>query len=162
QKLEARESLAGLLEVPASPETTRRPVQIGDIVGPFEIRALLGEGGMGVVFRAVQLEPVKREVALKILRLGRLHGDAEVRFEAERQAMARLDHPNIGRILEAGTTDDGLPYFAMELIDGPPITTYCDRAALTLEQRLGLFLDVCRATHHAHLKLLLHRDLKPS
>ena len=145
-----------------SVESNPRPVQIGDRVGPFEIRDLLGEGGMGQVFRAVQQQPVRREVALKIVPLGRLKGTARVRFDAERQAMARLDHPNIGRILEAGTTDDGQPYFAMELIDGPPITAYCDRAKLTLEQRLRLFVEVCRGTHHAHLKLLLHRDLKPS
>jgi serine/threonine protein kinase/Flp pilus assembly protein TadD len=161
-KLAASESLAGLLEAPAPFESTYRPIQAGDVVGPFEIRAPLGEGGMGLVFRAVQRQPVTREVALKIVRLGRLHGEAGIRFAAERQAMARLEHPNIGRILEAGTTDDGLPYFAMELIDGPPITVYCDRAALSIEQRLRLFLDVCRGTHHAHLKLLLHRDLKPS
>lgn len=143
-------------------EPAPRPVQIGDRVGPFEIRDLLGEGGMGQVFRAVQRQPVRREVALKIVPLGRLKASARVRFDAERQAMARLDHPNIGRILEAGTTDDGRPYFAMELIDGPPITAYCDRATLTIEQRLRLFVEVCRGTHHAHLKLLLHRDLKPS
>ncbi|MEO1085739.1 MAG: serine/threonine-protein kinase, partial [Acidobacteriota bacterium] len=162
RKLGARDSLDGWLEAPAVPDRKHRPLQTGDAVGPFEIRSLLGEGGMGQVFRAVQRQPVRREVALKIMRLGQLHADAQVRFEAERQAMARLDHPNVGRILEAGTTDDGQPYFAMELIDGQPITAYCDRHSASIEQRLRLFLEVCRGTHHAHLKLLLHRDLKPS
>ncbi len=162
RKLAARESVVGWLETPPTAEGEHRPVQVGDRIGLFEIGALLGEGGMGQVWSAVQSEPVRREVALKIVRLGPLHADARTRFEAERQAMARLEHPNIGRILEAGTTDDGLPYFAMELIDGPPITTYCDRGGLSIEQRLRLFLEVCRGTHHAHLKLLLHRDLKPS
>ena len=166
QKLAAPQTLAelliGRLDQPDLADSARRSVQVGDVVGPFEIRELLGEGGMGHVFRALQNEPVHREVALKLVRLGRLQTEAQIRFEAERQAMARLDHPNIGRILEAGTTGDGLPYFAMELIDGPPITTYCDERALSIEQRLRLFVEVCRGTHHAHLKLLLHRDLKPS
>lgn len=166
RKLAAPQNLAELLTeqlyVPEVVDTARRSVQLGDAVGPFVIRELLGEGGMGQVFRAVQNEPVRREVALKVVRLGHLQTEAQIRFEAERQAMARLDHPNIGRILEAGMTDDGLPFFAMELIDGPPITTYCDERALSIEQRLRLFVEVCRGTHHAHLKLLLHRDLKPS
>ena len=162
RRLAVRESAIGWLEAPDPKEPDLRPVQVGDRIGPFEIRGVLGEGGMGQVFRARQHEPVKRDVALKIVRLGRLQVDAKVRFDAERQAMARLDHPNIGRILEAGTTEDGQPYFAMELIDGPPITVFCDRASLTIEERLRLFLEVCRGTHHAHLKLLLHRDLKPS
>ncbi|MEO1368062.1 MAG: serine/threonine-protein kinase, partial [Acidobacteriota bacterium] len=161
RKLGARDSLAGWLETPP-PGEGHRPVQIGDTVGPFEVRGLLGEGGMGQVFRAVQRRPVRRDVALKIMRLGQLHADARVRFAAERQAMARLDHPNVGRILEAGTTEEGQPYFAMELIDGQPITAHCDRRRLSIEERLRLFQEVCRGTHHAHLKLLLHRDLKPS
>ena len=166
QKLAAPQTLADLLTerhyVPDLADSARRSVQAGDFFGPFEIRELLGEGGMGRVFRAIQHEPVRREVALKLVRLGHLQTEAQIRFEAERQAMARLDHPNVGRILEAGTTDDGSPYFAMELIDGPPITTYCDERALSIEQRLRLFVEACRGTHHAHLKLLLHRDLKPS
>ncbi|MEM1183059.1 MAG: protein kinase, partial [Acidobacteriota bacterium] len=162
RKLAAQASAVGWLDGPDPDSPERQPIQIGDRVGPFEIRGLLGEGGMGQVFRARQRQPVRRKVALKIVRLGRLQAAAKVRFDAERQAMARLDHPNVGRILEAGTTEAGQPYFAMELIDGPPITTYCDRLGLSIEQRLRLFLQVCRGTQHAHLKLLLHRDLKPS
>ncbi|MEM1178108.1 MAG: serine/threonine-protein kinase [Acidobacteriota bacterium] len=162
QKLAARDSVIGWLEPSPGPRTERPPIQRGDQIGPFEVRGLLGEGGLGRVFRAVQHEPVKRQVALKIVRLARLQGDAHIRFEAERQAMARLDHPNIGRILEAGTTGDGQPFFAMELIDGPPITEYCNHQNLSIERRLQLFVEVCRGTHHAHRKLLLHRDLKPS
>ena len=147
RKLEAQTSAVGWLDDgPASDPPELQPIQIGERIGPFEIRGLLGEGGMGQVFRARQRQPVRRDVALKIVRLGRLQADAKVRFDAERQAMARLDHPNIGRILEAGTTEAGQPYFAMELIDGPPITTYCDRAGLSIEQRLRLFLQVCRGT----------------
>lgn len=131
-------------------------------VGPYEILDLLGEGGMGRVYLAEQQEPVRRRVALKLLRVALLDRDEAARFEAERQAMGRLDHVNVGRILEAGTTEDGLPFFAMEWIDGPPITRYCDRETLPLRARLELFVDVCRGVEHAHRKLLLHRDLKPS
>ncbi|MEM7048634.1 MAG: serine/threonine-protein kinase [Acidobacteriota bacterium] len=158
--LSAHGSISGFLDTPAP--AAFPPTWVGKSIGPYEVLELLGEGGMGMVFRAAQTEPVQREVALKILRLTRLSQEVKVRFEAERQAMARLDHPNIGRILEAGTTENGLPYFAMELIDGDKITTYCDQAELPIEERLRLFRDVCRGTHHAHLKLLLHRDIKPS
>ena len=131
-------------------------------IGPYQVLELLGEGGMGRVFLAEQLEPVRRRVALKILRFAAAGRLATARFEAERHAMGRLDHPNVGKILEAGTTDEGLPYFAMELIDGSPITTFCDDRSLSLEKRLELFVQVCRGTEHAHQRLLLHRDLKPS
>ena len=131
-------------------------------IGPYRPIALLGEGGMGRVFLAEQSEPVERRVALKILRFAAAGREARARFAAERHAMGRLDHPNVGRILEAGTTPDGLPFFAMELIDGAPITAYCDQRSLSLEERLRLFIDVCRGADHAHHKLLLHRDVKPS
>jgi eukaryotic-like serine/threonine-protein kinase len=136
----------------------RRPERIG----PYRIQGLLGAGGMGEVYLAEQLAPVRRQVALKLLRATAQGPEAEARFRTERDAMARLDHPNVGRILEAGTTDDGRPYFAMERIDGVAISEYCDREGLSLEQRVRLFVEVCRGTEHAHQKLLLHRDLKPS
>ncbi len=131
-------------------------------IGPYRLIELLGEGGMGRVFLADQDEPVKRRVALKILRFAAAGREARTRFEAERHAMGRLDHPNVGKILEAGTTPDGSPYFAMELIDGERITDYCDSRSLSLEDRLRLFVEVCRGVDHAHHKLLLHRDIKPS
>ncbi len=131
-------------------------------IGPYRLIELIGEGGMGRVYLAEQEQPVRRRVALKILRFAAAGRRARARFEAERHAMGRLDHPNVGKILEAGTTEDGMPFFAMELIQGSPITTYCDDHALSLKERLRLFADVCRGADHAHRKMLLHRDLKPS
>ncbi|MCP3958051.1 MAG: tetratricopeptide repeat protein [bacterium] len=149
----------GFLESPVTAvEETNQPTRIG----PYRLIELIGEGGMGRVYLAEQEEPVRRRVALKILRFAADSPQARARFEAERHAMGRLDHPNVGKILEAGTTDDGLPFFAMELIQGAPITTYCDGGALSLQQRLKLFVDVCRGADHAHHKMLLHRDIKPS
>ena len=150
------------LDLSAIVETVESLSDTPDTIGPFKILDLLGEGGMGRVFLAEQNEPVKRRVALKILRFAGAGRAARARFEAERHAMGRLDHPNIGKILEAGTTPDGQPFFAMELIDGSPITTYCDDRSLSIESRLRLFADVCRGAEHAHHKLLLHRDIKPS
>ncbi|MCB1054137.1 MAG: serine/threonine protein kinase [Acidobacteria bacterium] len=151
----------GFLETPPSfafapVETTPRQI------GPYRILETLGEGGMARVFLAEQEEPVRRRVALKLLRIEATSRELQVRFEIERNAMGRLEHPNIGKILEGGTTDDGHPYFAMELVEGPPITAYCDEHQLDLEARLRLFAEVCRGVDHAHGKLLLHRDLKPS
>ena len=137
---------------------TGKPRQLG----PYRLIRVLGEGGMGQVFLAEQSHPVKRQVALKILRFTIASKHLEARFKAERQAMGRLDHPNIGKLLEAGTTDEGVPFFAMELIDGEPITTYCDDNFLSLEERLRIFVPVCRGAAHAHNRLVLHRDLKPS
>ncbi|MCG8461750.1 MAG: serine/threonine-protein kinase, partial [Holophagales bacterium] len=131
-------------------------------VGPYRLLELLGEGGMGMVFLAEQQEPVRRRVAVKILRRAISGREARARFQAECHAMGRLNHPNVGKLLEAGTTEEGLPFFAMELIDGVPITRYCDEKALSLEERLRLFVAVCRGVDHAHNKLLLHRDIKPS
>ena len=134
----------------------------GQSVGPYRLVEVLGVGGMGAVYLAEQREPVDRRVALKILRVQLDHSEAQQRFDSERHAMGRLEHPNVAKILDAGVTPDGLPYLAMELIDGEPITAYCDRLALSLEERLRLFLQVCRGVDHAHHKFLLHRDIKPS
>jgi non-specific serine/threonine protein kinase/serine/threonine-protein kinase len=131
-------------------------------IGVYRILGVLGEGGMGVVYHAEQSSPIRREVALKVVR-GGLHGEnARARFEAERQALAVMNHPGIARILDAGATDDGVPYFAMELVRGESITAYCDAKQLDLDARLDLFVEVCRAVQHAHINGVIHRDLKPS
>jgi serine/threonine protein kinase len=131
-------------------------------IGPYKILELLGEGGFGQVFVAEQRKPVRRTVALKLIKLGMDTKEVVARFEAERQALAMMNHPNIARILDAGSTENGRPYFVMELVRGVPITRFCDQHRLDLEQRLELFLNVCDAMHHAHQKGVMHRDLKPS
>ena len=136
--------------------------QSGDRVGPYKILQALGEGGMGVVFLAEQDHPVRRRVALKLIKPGMDSRQVIARFAAERQALALMDHPNIARVLDAGATDAGRPYFVMELVKGVPITEYCDRNKLTTWQRLELFIAVCRAIQHAHQKGVIHRDIKPS
>ena len=117
---------------------------------------------MGVVYMAEQDEPVRRKVALKIIKPGMDTDQVVARFEAERQALAMMDHPNIARVLDAGTTDTGRPYFVMELVKGVPITEYCDDNQLTPRERLELFVPVCQAIQHAHQKGIIHRDIKPS
>jgi WD40 repeat protein/serine/threonine protein kinase len=136
--------------------------QPGDMLGRYRLIEPLGQGGFGTVWRAEQSEPIRREVALKVIRAGMDSHEIIARFEAERQALALMDHPNIAAVLDAGTTDSGRPYFAMELVKGVPITEYCDAHHLTIRQRLELFIPVCRAVQHAHQKAILHRDLKPS
>lgn len=131
-------------------------------IGPYRVIRQLGEGGMGIVFLAEQEEPVRRTVALKVIRPGLDTRQVIARFEAERQALALMDHPNIARVLDAGTTATGRPYFVMELVQGIPITRYCDEQRLTPRERLTLFLPVCQALQHAHQKGIIHRDLKPS
>ena len=135
---------------------------IGTMVGPYKLREQIGEGGMGVVYVAEQLEPVRRKVALKVIKPGMDTREVIARFESERQALALMDHPNIAKVLEAGTADSGRPYFVMELVRGIPITEYCDQARLTPRKRLELFILVCQAVQHAHQKGIIHRDLKPS
>jgi len=130
--------------------------------GRYRIVAKLGEGGFGVVYEADQEAPLRRRVALKIIKAGMDTRQVIARFEAERHALAMMDHPNIARVLDAGATDSGRPYFVMELVRGEPITLYCDRATLSLRERLELFRDVCYAVEHAHQKGIVHRDLKPS
>ncbi len=134
----------------------------GTQIGRYKLLEQVGEGGMGVVFVAEQTEPVRRRVALKIIKPGMDTKQVIARFEAERQALAMMDHPNIARVLDAGTTEAGRPYFVMELVRGMPITDYCDKAKLSPRQRLELFVDVCQAVQHAHQKGIIHRDLKPS
>ncbi len=117
---------------------------------------------MGVVYVAEQAEPVKRKVALKIIKPEMDTKEVIARFQAERQALALMNHPNIAQVLDAGATETGRPYFVMELVNGIPITEYCDKARLTTQERLGLFVKVCRAVQHAHQKGVIHRDIKPS
>ncbi|MES2707806.1 MAG: serine/threonine-protein kinase [Verrucomicrobiota bacterium] len=137
-------------------------VGVGETIGRYELIEPLGEGGFGVVWRARQHQPIQRETALKLIRNG-LGGRAVVaRFEAERQALAMMDHPNIAAVLDAGAAADGRPYFVMELVSGIPVTDYGDAKNLSLRERLALFIPVCQAVQHAHQKAVLHRDLKPS
>ena len=144
------------------PASAPRALPDPDRIGPYRIIRVLGQGGMGTVYEAEQLEPLRRTVALKVIRRGMDTDEVLARFESERQALAVMDHPNIARALDAGTTDEGLPYFVMELVAGEPITDYCDRHGLDLRRRLQLFLGVCRGVQHAHQKGVIHRDLKPS
>jgi eukaryotic-like serine/threonine-protein kinase len=131
-------------------------------IGPYKILGLLGEGGMGVVYLAEQFSPIRRRVALKVLKAGMDSRQVVARFESERQALAVMDHPNISKVLDSGVTEDGRPFFVMELVHGTPITDYADTHRLTTTERLRLFLNVCRAVQHAHQKGVIHRDLKPS
>jgi WD40 repeat protein/serine/threonine protein kinase len=136
--------------------------KIGERVGRYRLLELIGRGGCGVVYLARQEEPVRRLVALKVIKLGMDTRSVVVRFEAERQALALMDHPNIARVLDAGATETGRPFFVMELVTGMRLTEYCDRKGLTTRQRLELFIPVCHAVQHAHQKGIIHRDLKPS
>jgi serine/threonine protein kinase len=130
--------------------------------GPYRLVEKIGEGGMGIVYRAEQFEPIRRQVALKLIKPGMDTSHVLARFSAERQALALMAHPHIAKVLDGGATDDGRPYFVMELVDGRPITRFCDEERLSLRDRLILFADVCRAVQHAHQKGVIHRDLKPS
>ncbi|MHC4526467.1 MAG: tetratricopeptide repeat protein, partial [Planctomycetota bacterium] len=134
----------------------------GMTIGRYKLLELIGEGGFGVVYMAQQEEPIRRRVALKIIKLGMDTKQVIARFEAERQALAMMEHPNIAKVLDAGATDTGRPYFVMELVKGIPITEYCDKNNLDTRQRLELFIEVCRAVQHAHQKGIIHRDIKPT
>jgi eukaryotic-like serine/threonine-protein kinase len=135
---------------------------LGATIGPYRLMEQIGEGGFGLVFVAEQQVPVRRKVAIKVIKPGMDTRDVIARFEAERQALAMMDHPNIARVLDAGATESGRPYFVMELVRGVPITDYCDRNRLTPRERLELFVVVCQAVQHAHQKGIIHRDIKPS
>jgi WD40 repeat protein/serine/threonine protein kinase len=174
--LAAHEGLGSFLEGPAGAppgtgtyEPAEAPAAIaaatvtaGSMVGPYKLLEVIGEGGMGAVWMASQAEPIRRRVAVKVVKAGMDSKRVLARFEAERQALALMDHPNIARVLDAGATPAGRPYFVMELVKGVPITKYCDERHLTPRQRLELFMPVCHAIQHAHQKGIVHRDIKPS
>jgi serine/threonine protein kinase len=134
----------------------------GTVIGPYKLLQQIGEGGFGIVFLAEQERPVRRQVALKVIKPGMDTREVIARFEAERQALALMDHPNIAKVHDTGATENGRPYFVMDLVKGVPITKYCDEHHLTPRQRLELFIPVCQAVQHAHQKGIIHRDLKPS
>jgi serine/threonine protein kinase/tetratricopeptide (TPR) repeat protein len=164
--LEAHHDAGSFLEsLPVTPAVTLNRTALsegpGTSIGLYKLLEQIGEGGMGTVWIAQQAEPVKRVVALKLIKAGMDSRQVIARFEAERQALAMMDHPNIARVFDAGATENGRPYFVMELVKGIPITEYADHNYLTIEDRLGLFAQVCRAVQHAHQKGIIHRDLKP-
>src|SRR5262245_60534830 len=138
------------------------PEKSGTQIGPYKLLEQIGEGGFGIVFMAEQVHPVRRKVALKVLKPGMDTRQVIGRFEAERQALALMDHPHIAKVLDAGATDSGRPYFVMELVKGVTITEYCDANRLMPRERLELFVSVCQAVQHAHQKGIIHRDIKPS
>ena len=167
--LNAAEQAGDFLEVSAAPMLRRAPdvsmplaEKPGDKVGRYKLLQQIGEGGCGVVYMAEQEEPVRRRVALKIIKLGMDTRNVIARFEAERQALALMDHPNIAKVFDAGATETGRPYFVMELVRGVKITEYCDELQLSIRARLDLFTQVCQAIQHAHQKGIIHRDIKPS
>ncbi|HVH57652.1 MAG TPA: serine/threonine-protein kinase, partial [Vicinamibacterales bacterium] len=148
------------------PTFTQTPAPTGvdtpQRVGPYRILRKIGEGGMGVVYEAEQEVPVRRTVALKLIKWGMDTREVLARFDSERQALALMNHPNIARVYDAGATAEGRPYFAMEYVPGIPITEYCDKHRLSIRDRLTLFVDVCEGVQHAHQKGIIHRDIKPS
>lgn len=164
--LRAADSAGDAFNAPATGAAAAAAVRhdeiIGTTIGPYKVLELIGEGGFGAVYMVEQMRPVVRRVALKIIKLGMDTRQVIARFEAERQALAMMDHPNIARVLDAGATDTGRPFFVMELVRGIPITRYCDENGLTPRQRLELFIPVCLAVQHAHTKGIIHRDIKPS
>ncbi len=151
---------------PASPTSVMPPSSPAElsatVIGPYKLLQPIGEGGMGTVYMAEQTQPVRRTVALKLIKAGMDSRQVLARFGAERQALALMDHPNIAKVFDAGTTDTGRPYFVMELVKGIPITKFCDERRLTTRERLELAIPVCQAVQHAHQKGIIHRDIKPS
>jgi WD40 repeat protein/serine/threonine protein kinase len=165
--LGAYQRSGSVLEAPAlnlmlSSDATNPIEEVGTVLGPYRLLQQIGEGGMGVVYMADQLHPVSRRVAVKVVKPGMDTKEVVARFEAERQALAMMDHPHIARVFDASQTETGRPYFVMELVKGIPITQFCDEHCLTTRQRLELFIPVCEAVQHAHQKGIIHRDLKPS
>lgn len=153
---------AALLDDDPAADSVSSDLEPGALIGPYQIVRAIGEGGMGTVYEAEQQRPVRRRVALKVIKLGMDTREVVARFDAERQALALMNHSNIARVLEAGATTDGRPYFVMELVDGVPITEFCDAGNLTLAARLELLIGVCAGVDHAHRKGVIHRDLKPN
>src|SRR5664280_3331310 len=145
-----------------STESMVGPATIGMVIGPYRLLQIAGQGGMGEVWLAEQKEPVRRRVALKLIKAGMDTREVIARFDSERQALALMDHPAIARVFEAGSTPEGKPYFSMEYVPGIAITDYCDKHKLTLRERVELFAHVCEGVQHAHQKAIIHRDLKPS
>src|SRR5580698_1833543 len=166
--LAANDELGDFLEKPLHKmsEKPRLAVLIGekpgDLIGRYKLLEQIGEGGCGVVFMAEQQEPVRRQVALKVVKPGMDTQNVIARFEAERQALALMDHPNIAQVFDAGATESGRPFFVMELVRGTKITDYCDQRRMPTDERLELFIQVCNAVQHAHQKGIIHRDIKPS
>src|SRR6266536_1452782 len=163
--LRANVGASGFLSDPAVDATVDLPAATegrGSEIGPYKLLEAIGEGGFGVVYLAEQTRPVRRKVALKVLKPGMDTRQVVARFEAERQALAVMDHPNIARVFDGGATAAGRPYFVMELVRGIPITDFCDQNHLPVRERLELFVSVCQAVQHAHQKGIIHRDLKPS
>ena len=166
--LKAHDEAGGFMQEPAGP--ARKTIVLtlppdekpGDKIGRYKLLQQIGEGGCGVVYMAEQEEPVRRRAALKVIKLGMDTKSVIARFEAERQALAMMDHPNIAKVLDAGATETGRPFFVMELVRGIKITDYCDQNKLSTQERLGLFMQVCNAIQHAHQKGIIHRDIKPS
>jgi serine/threonine protein kinase len=152
----------GNSDAPAASIDNQLAERPGTVIGSYKLLEQIGEGGFGVVFMAEQQHPVRRKVALKVIKPGMDTKQVVARFEAERQALALMDHPHLAKVLDAGTTDRGRPYFVMELIRGIPITQYCDVNQLTPHERLELFVAVCQAVQHAHQRGIIHRDLKPN
>src|SRR6059036_1010468 len=150
--------------LPEQPKAAVVPIteKPGDRIGRYKLLQQIGEGGCGAVYMAEQTEPVRRQVALKVIKLGMDTKQVIARFEAERQALALMDHPNIAKVLDAGATETGRPYFVMELVRGIKLTDYCDQNNLATSDRLDLFIKVCQAIQHAHQKGIIHRDIKPS
>jgi serine/threonine protein kinase len=161
--LQYHQQSGSFLESPSQSATVDDPIteRPGTVIGPYKLLEQIGEGGFGIVFMAEQQKPVRRLVALKVLKPGMDTRQVVARFEAERQALALMDHPHIAKVLDAGATASGRPYFVMELVKGVPLTRYCDEHRLTLRQLLELFVPVCQAVQHAHQKGVIHRDLKP-
>ncbi|HMQ23673.1 MAG TPA: serine/threonine-protein kinase, partial [Planctomycetota bacterium] len=153
-----KRSVSAISDAVRSVALAEAPERIGD----YRIVDVLGEGGMGIVYLADQQQPIRRRVALKVVKSVSAHRDALARFEVERQSLAMMEHPNIAMVLDAGEADDGRPFFAMEHVPGLPITEFCDRHRLDLRARIALFQKVCRGVQHAHEKGVVHRDLKPT
>src|SRR5687768_16197208 len=158
----AHDGPSSLLEPVAVSRNLTSEEKPGEWIGRYKLLQKIGEGGCGVVWMAEQEEPVRRRVAVKVVKLGMDTKAVIARFEAERQALAMMDHPNIAKVLDGGATDTGRSYFVMELVRGVPITRYCDTENLATPQRLNLFIQICHAVQHAHQKGIIHRDIKPS